>query len=40
VSAVKKDNAIWPVTPEAYPLYGLSRVLPQALHSTARGRVM
>ncbi|HYB38298.1 MAG TPA: SDR family oxidoreductase [Mycobacterium sp.] len=40
VSAVKQDKAIRPVTPEAYLLYGLSRVLPQALRSTARSRVL
>jgi hypothetical protein len=28
------------VAPEAYLLYGTSRVLPQALRSTARGRVV
>jgi NAD(P)-dependent dehydrogenase (short-subunit alcohol dehydrogenase family)/pimeloyl-ACP methyl ester carboxylesterase len=40
VSAVQKDKPIRPVAPEAYVLYGLSRVLPQALRSTARGRVI
>jgi NAD(P)-dependent dehydrogenase (short-subunit alcohol dehydrogenase family)/pimeloyl-ACP methyl ester carboxylesterase len=40
VSAVEKDKPIRPVAPEAYALYGLSRVLPQALRSTARGRVI
>jgi NAD(P)-dependent dehydrogenase (short-subunit alcohol dehydrogenase family)/pimeloyl-ACP methyl ester carboxylesterase len=39
VSAVKKNKPIRPVTPEAYLLYGTSRVLPQALRSTARMRV-
>jgi NAD(P)-dependent dehydrogenase (short-subunit alcohol dehydrogenase family)/pimeloyl-ACP methyl ester carboxylesterase len=40
LSAVKKNKPIRPVTPEAYLLYGTSRVLPQALRSTARMRVM
>lgn len=40
VSAVKKNKPIRPVMPEAYLVYGVSRVLPQALRSTARGRVM
>jgi NAD(P)-dependent dehydrogenase (short-subunit alcohol dehydrogenase family)/pimeloyl-ACP methyl ester carboxylesterase len=40
VSAVKKNKPIRPVMPEAYFVYGVSRVLPQALRSTARGRVM
>ena len=40
VSSVKKNKPIRPVAPEAYALYGISRVLPQALRSTARGRVI
>jgi NAD(P)-dependent dehydrogenase (short-subunit alcohol dehydrogenase family)/pimeloyl-ACP methyl ester carboxylesterase len=40
VSAIKKRKAIRPVTPEAYLLYGLSRIAPQALRSTARSRVV
>ena len=40
LSAVRKDKAIRPVTPEAYLLYGTSRLLPQALRSTARGKVV
>ena len=40
VSAVVKNKAVRPVTPEAYLLYGASRVLPQALRSTARGKVV
>jgi len=40
LSAVKKGKPIRPVTPEAYALYGISRVLPQALRSTARMRVI
>jgi NAD(P)-dependent dehydrogenase (short-subunit alcohol dehydrogenase family) len=40
VSAVRKNKPIRPVTPEAYLLYGTSRVLPQALRSTARRKVI
>jgi NAD(P)-dependent dehydrogenase (short-subunit alcohol dehydrogenase family)/pimeloyl-ACP methyl ester carboxylesterase len=40
VSAVQKDKPIRPVTPEAYLLYGTSRLAPQALRSTARGQVI
>ncbi|WP_167102135.1 SDR family oxidoreductase [Mycobacterium sp. DL592] len=40
VSAVKKNKPIRPVTPEAYLLYGVSRIAPQALRSTARGKVL
>lgn len=40
VSAVKADKAIRPVMPEAYLVYGVSRVAPQVLRSTARGRVI
>lgn len=40
VSAVTKNKQIRPVAPEAYLLYGTSRVLPQALRSTARGKVV
>lgn len=40
VSAVKKNKPIRPVAPEAYALYGLSRLLPQALRNTARMRVV
>ena len=40
VSAVRKNKPIRPVTPEAYLLYGASRLAPQALRSTARGQVM
>jgi NAD(P)-dependent dehydrogenase (short-subunit alcohol dehydrogenase family)/pimeloyl-ACP methyl ester carboxylesterase len=40
LSSVKKNKPIRPVAPEAYALYGLSRVLPQALRSTARMRVI
>jgi NAD(P)-dependent dehydrogenase (short-subunit alcohol dehydrogenase family) len=40
LSSVKKHKPIRPVAPEAYALYGLSRVAPQALRSTARPRVI
>lgn len=40
VSAVRKNKPIRPVTPEAYLLYGTSRLAPQALRSTARGKVL
>lgn len=40
VASVKKNKPIRPVAPEAYALYGVSRVLPQALRSTARMRVI
>ncbi len=40
VSSVKKNKPIRPVAPEAYALYGISRVAPQALRSTARMRVV
>ncbi len=40
LSSVKKNKPIRPVAPEAYALYGISRVAPQALRSTARMRVI
>ncbi|MBI3690645.1 MAG: SDR family NAD(P)-dependent oxidoreductase, partial [Mycolicibacterium aromaticivorans] len=40
VSAVKKDKPIRPVTPEAYLLYGTSKVLPQGMRSIARAGVV
>ncbi|MGO8768087.1 MAG: SDR family oxidoreductase [Mycobacterium sp.] len=40
LSSVKKDKPIRPVAPEAYALYGMSRLAPQALRSTARFRVI
>jgi NAD(P)-dependent dehydrogenase (short-subunit alcohol dehydrogenase family) len=40
LSSVKKKKPIRPVAPEAYALYGVSRLLPQALRSTARMRVI
>jgi NAD(P)-dependent dehydrogenase (short-subunit alcohol dehydrogenase family)/pimeloyl-ACP methyl ester carboxylesterase len=40
LSSVKKQKPIRPVAPEAYAFYGLSRMAPQALRSTARLRVI
>ncbi len=40
VSAVKKNKPIRPVAPEAYLLYGTSRIAPQALRSTARRKII
>jgi len=40
MSAVTKQKAIRPVAPEAYLLYGLSRIAPQVLRSTARQRLV
>jgi short-subunit dehydrogenase len=40
LSAVRANTPIRPVTPEAYLLYGTSRLLPQALRSTARRKVL
>jgi NAD(P)-dependent dehydrogenase (short-subunit alcohol dehydrogenase family)/pimeloyl-ACP methyl ester carboxylesterase len=40
VSSVQKNKAIRPVAPEAYVLYGVSRMLPQVMRSTARGKVL
>lgn len=40
LSAVRSNKAVRPVTPEAYLLYGASRWAPQALRSTARGKVV
>lgn len=40
LSAVRTNKPIRPVTPEAYLLYGTSRLAPQALRSTARGTVL
>jgi len=40
LSSIKKNKPIRPVTPEAYLLYGTSRLLPQALRSTARGKLV
>lgn len=40
LAAVRSNKPIRPVTPEAYLLYGTSRLAPQALRSTARGKVV
>ncbi|HOB49168.1 MAG TPA: SDR family oxidoreductase [Mycobacterium sp.] len=40
LSSVRANAAIRPVTPEAHLLYGTSRLLPQVLRSTARGKVV
>jgi short-subunit dehydrogenase len=40
VSAVEKRKPIRPVALQAHVLYGLSRLLPRALRSTARVRVI
>jgi NAD(P)-dependent dehydrogenase (short-subunit alcohol dehydrogenase family)/pimeloyl-ACP methyl ester carboxylesterase len=40
LSSVKKNKPIRPVAPEAYAFYGISRLAPQALRSTARLRVI
>ena len=40
VSAVRRNKAVRPVTPEAHLLYGTSRLFPQALRSTARAKVV
>lgn len=40
LASVRKNKPIRPVAPEAYALYGLSRLAPQALRSTARLRVI
>ena len=40
LTSVRKNKAIRPVAPEAYLLYGTSRLLPQVLRSTARGKVV
>jgi len=40
VSAVKKNKPIRPVAPEAYFVYGLAHLLPQAMRSSARASVM
>lgn len=40
VSAVKKNKPIRPVTPEAYLLYGTSRIAPQAMRNAARGKIV
>lgn len=40
VSAVRKNKPIRPVAPEAYLLYGTSRIAPQALRSVARAGIV
>jgi len=40
LGAVRKNTPIRPVTPEAYALYGMSRLVPRALRSSARLRVI
>lgn len=40
LSSVLKGTAVRPVTPEAHLVYGVSRVAPQILRSTARGKVV
>lgn len=40
LSSVKKRKPIRPVAPEAYAFYGISRIAPQALRSTARFKVI
>jgi NAD(P)-dependent dehydrogenase (short-subunit alcohol dehydrogenase family)/pimeloyl-ACP methyl ester carboxylesterase len=40
VSAVKKNKPIRPVAPEAYFVYGVAHLLPQAMRSSARASVM
>ncbi len=40
LASVRRRTPMRPVTPEAYLLYGTSRWLPQALRSTARGKVV
>jgi NAD(P)-dependent dehydrogenase (short-subunit alcohol dehydrogenase family)/pimeloyl-ACP methyl ester carboxylesterase len=40
LAAVRANRAVRPVAPEAYLLYGTSRLLPQVLRSIARGKVV
>lgn len=40
VSSVKKNKPIRPVAPEAYFVYGVAHLLPQAMRSSARANVM
>jgi hypothetical protein len=37
---VKKKKPLRPVAPEAYLLYGTSRIAPQALRNTARLKIV
>ncbi|WP_197379800.1 SDR family oxidoreductase [Mycolicibacterium mengxianglii] len=40
IASVGKGTAVRPVTPEAHLIYGVSRVAPQVLRSTARGKLV
>jgi short-subunit dehydrogenase len=40
LTAVKKKKPLRPVAPEAYLLYGTSRIAPQALRNTARLKIV
>lgn len=40
LSSVKKNKAVRPVAPEAYFVYGAAHLFPQAMRSTARGKVL
>ncbi len=40
LSSVRTNKAVRPVTSEAYLLYGTSKLMPPALRSTARGKVV
>jgi len=40
VTSVQKKKPIRPVTPEAYMLYGTSKLMPQAMRNFARARVL
>lgn len=40
LAAVKKNKPVRPVAPEAYLLYGTSRIAPQVLRSTARWKIV
>ena len=40
LTAVKKKKPLRPVAPEAYMLYGTSRIAPQALRNAARSRIV
>ncbi|AQA04817.1 short chain dehydrogenase [Mycobacterium sp. MS1601] len=40
IASVHKNTAVRPVTPEAHLVYGVARVAPQILRSTARGKLV
>jgi len=40
LESVRNGSAVRPVTPEAHLVYGVARVAPQILRSTARGKVV